>query len=735
MKTLKLNLLLLSITALNNMQSQNIATVRTASVGSNVTVRGIIINGSELGNIRYVQDATGGISIYGANLATVNRKDSIVANGTLTSYNNLLEVTPVTFTVISSGMTLPTPTVITPNQLGEPHEGHLVKMNNGTFSNGGGTFVGNTNYTFTSVGQTCIVRINPSSSLAGAVIPNLPVNITGIGSQFCSAPVTGCTTGYQLLLRDTNDIVYNSSIYLTKQPYPTNIATNGLTINWNTNIAGTYFIRYGKTSNLELGILNGIGTSASPSISITGATPATIYYAQVNSVNGTDTAKSNIKVFCTKSLSSGSIKVFFNKTVDNTVSTGTNAFYNAKIADSLAAYINRAKSTIDITIYNWDNSAGGLAITNALNAAYLRGVKIRIIYDNTTTQSGLNTINPGIKLLPSPVGASYTIMHNKFVIIDANNVNPNNAIVWTGSTNWTNNQLTLDANNVIIFQDQSMARGYKLEFDEMWGDTSVTSSPNTLVSKFGQFKKDNTPHEYNVNGKRVESYFSPSDGTTSHILSTIATANTDLYFGLLLETRSDIATKIKNQIIANSLNAKGILNDTANASTAFFIMQGVMASNIKINSFSWLFHHKYMIVDQSNISSDPILWTGSHNWSNSGETKNDENSVVVHDASIANIYYQEFYQRWNDQFAGIKEFSKDASVLIYPNPAAGVINFKLINNEVLNQITVVDAFGRIVYVSKENVNAVDISKFENGIYNLTIISQDHSYSSRFIVEN
>ena len=77
-------------------KAQTIAAARAATVGSNVTIRGIVLNGSELGNIRYVQDPTGGISIYGTSLSTVNRGDSVIANGTLTSYNNLLEITPVT---------------------------------------------------------------------------------------------------------------------------------------------------------------------------------------------------------------------------------------------------------------------------------------------------------------------------------------------------------------------------------------------------------------------------------------------------------------------------------------------------------------------------------------------------------------------------------------------------------------------------------------------------------------
>ncbi|MBI4930078.1 MAG: hypothetical protein HY841_04885 [Bacteroidetes bacterium] len=510
--------------------AQTISQVRSSALNTTVTIRGVVTNGSELGSLRYVQDATAGISMYGSNLSSVNRGDSVVATGTLTSYNNLLEITPVTsFSVLATGRPLPTPFVITPSQMIETYEAELVKFNNCTFPSGGNNFASNTNYNFISSTQTGVLRISSTSPLVGTIIPNQNVNLVGVASQFCSSPNPGCTTGYQLILRDQNDIVNTSTIWMTSQPIPTNIITTGLTVNWATNIAGTYYIKYGKTPNLELGIVNGAGTSATPGVNITGATPATIYYAQVFSVNGSDTAKSSVKVFCTQSLSTGTIKSYFVRTVDTTVSSGTNAIQNTALADTLAQYINRAKNTMDIAIYNWDNSSGGTLITNAVNAAYVRGVKIRIVFDGSTAQSGLQTLNAAIKNVASPQGASYTIMHNKFVIIDANS-SPNDAIVWTGSMNWTSQQMTTDANNVIIFQDQSLARGYKLEFDEMWGDSSVTSNPNSANAKFGQFKTDNTPHEYEVGGKRVESYFSPSDGTTTHILSTISTANTDMYF-------------------------------------------------------------------------------------------------------------------------------------------------------------------------------------------------------------
>ena len=60
------------------------------------------------------------------------------------------------------------------------------------------------------------------------------------------------------------------------------------------------------------------------------------------------------------------------------------------------------------------------------------------------------------------------------------------------------------------------------------------------------------------------------------------------------------------------------------------------------------FHHKYCIVDQAIASSDPTLITGSHNWSAAAENDNDENTIIYHDQNIANQYYQEFIERFNE---------------------------------------------------------------------------------------
>ena len=696
--------------------AQTIASARAATVGSNVTIRGIVLNGPELGSIRYVQDPTGGISIYGTSLSAVHRGDSIIANGTLTSYNNLFEITPVTFTVLAINKPLPAPAILAPNAMNETYEGQLVQISNATFALGGGNFAGNTNYNITASTQTTQVRVATTTTLVGAVIPNTPVNVYGICSQFCSAPASGCTTGYQLLLRDDNDIVNNSSIYITTQVTNTNINTTSFDLSWSTNIAGSNsYIKISKDQYMATGVYTVAANSTTThSATILSLTPATVYYAKVYSINGSDTASSSIKAYCTKSNSTGTIKTYFNRTVDNTVSTsGVFAIYlNGLVDDTLIAYINRAKSELEIAIYNWDSSTG---ITAAVNAAAARGVKVRIVGDGSTAQSGMGALSTACKKVSSPQGANYTIMHNKFVIIDANS--PANAIVWTGSTNWTSQQLSTDANNVIIFQDQSLAQGYKVEFDEMWGDTSVTSNPNASIARFGQFKKDNTPHEYIIGGKRIEQYFSPSDNTNSKLLSTIGTANTEMYTSNLLITRTDLAQKIASQTTANGLTSKVLLDDTTGYGTQFnYIKNGVGTGNAVVDCHTWLLHHKYLIVDQTNFTSDPLVETGSHNWSVSGDTKNDENIVIVHDQIIANVYFQEFNQRWTERncAAGINEFnSSNFGLIIFPNPAT---------NKVTLHYNLTTAYDKISFSLIDYTGRELSSKITNGIIGSNTLS-------------
>jgi len=90
--------------------------------------------------------------------------------------------------------------------------------------------------------------------------------------------------------------------------------------------------------------------------------------------------------------------------------------------------------------------------------------------------------------------------------------------------------------------------------------------------------------------------------------------------------------------------------------------------NVVDHPLDMLLHHKYGIVDSSAPASDPLVITGSHNWSYSAETYNDENTLIIHDADIANIYLQEFEARWGELVDVAEIVTNSQKVQILPNP-------------------------------------------------------------------
>ncbi len=617
-----------------------IAEARAAGAGATVTVTGIVINGDELGPIRYIQDATAGFAAYSSTLADVNRGDEITITGLLKEYNTLLEMDPVTsFTVNSTGNALPAAVVLTPSQQAEQYEGMLVRIENVNFD-ASGSFE-RKSYTYTSGDEAGQIYINSSSSpLIGTVIPTNEVTLIG--------PLGAYSDTYQLLPRDQFDILSSSIINLTSLAVLSNLSKTGFTLDWTTDVAGSTEAFIGNTPAMEGTDLFVSGESTSHTLELTGLQASELIYIQPFSVSGEDTAKSAVQVYITQSESSGDMKAYFNSTVDPSVSLGLleAEFLDHAIDDTLIKYIDRATESIDFTIYNFNNY-GISNITDALNAAHTRGVIVRFIYDSNTANLGVTTLTGAIGKIASPKSEYplYGIMHNKFVVFDANASDPDLPFVWTGATNFTDGQINRDPNNVIIIQDKSLAIAFQLEFNEMFGTNAA--QPDAGNSKFGPDKKDNTPHHFIINGKDVECYFSPSDGTHTKIRNTIESADHQLFIATMLITKTDIGYDIADKNDAG-VDAKVLINDFDSYGEPIVnTLKASLGEDIRVAGEAGIMHHKYMIVDQGFPDSDPVLLTGSHNWSSSAQFRNDENTLIIHDQGVANAYYQDFVVRFS----------------------------------------------------------------------------------------
>ncbi len=351
--------------------------------------------------------------------------------------------------------------------------------------------------------------------------------------------------------------------------------------------------------------------------------------------------------FCFSSIAQNPfIKCYFNYPVNTAISSGTNAVYlNGSFADTIAAYINRAKYTVDIAQYDYTSSTSGkmAVIATAANNAVLRGVIVRWIYDGSSPNSGLSLLSHSIKTLGSPTTSDYGIMHHKFMIIDVNSTDSTNAIVMTGSHDWSTEQTNSDYNNIVFIQNKSIALAYYREFNKMWGGTDA--SPATANEKFGPYKTPSSQYIFNVNSTKVELYFSPEDTVGKRLQNVVNSADYELFFGIYAFTDNTIAGLIKTKY-NTGVSVKGIMDQFSSSYSPYTTLSPLLGNNMLVYSGTYLYHNKIMLADASYPSSDPQVFTGSFNWSNDAQKYNDENAIIIHDATIANQYEQSLCQNF-----------------------------------------------------------------------------------------
>ncbi|RPG81776.1 MAG: T9SS C-terminal target domain-containing protein [Crocinitomicaceae bacterium TMED114] len=670
----------------------NILDVRNNyNIGDVVTVTGVVTSDDNLGSVRYIQDATAGIALYpGGDWSDWDAEpaigDSLTVTGEITEYNGLLEIGPNLSAVVFEGTgTLPEPLVIGGADMDESLEGQLVRVNGVTFPLAGQEITGNNTYDFTADGQTGVIYVRTSNSLVGETLTGCAVDLLGIVSQF-SFNGTG---GYQLLPRGPVDLIPAAGICYTSPVVQSDMTTSSFTLSWTTDLASEGMVEYGLTEALGTVAMGDAGTT-DHSVALTGLEAGQIYYARaISTLPDGESATSPIRPYATVSGSSGDIHVYFNGSVDASAATEEVAqSLGADLNDTVAAWILSAQHTLDVAAYNLNDQT----LIGAFNDAAANGVEIRWIYEGQNANTGLGALEGSIPTHPRTDGQG-SGMHNKFIIGDADYTE--SAFVLTGSTNLTTGNLVQDLNNVIVFEDQSLARAYTIEFHEMWGSDGPT--PDESNAKFGPDKTWNTPVDFLIGGSPVELYFSPSDGTTNAIRQEIESADSEFEFALLALTRDDLGEAIAELGASFFVNPIGAIEQVNTTGSEYDNLQSA-GVQVYAHNVSPDLHHKYAIVDHASPAFDPVVITGSHNWSSSAENVNDENTVLVHDARIANLYHQEFRGMLIDLgvISSVKDEVRGARVLLYPNPVEGTLNVQWLEGEPNGPLVLRDMAGRAV---------------------------------------
>jgi len=705
-------LMLLSIAIA--LQAQiDISEARSKSEGALVTVQGVVTTNGEFNDrLRYIQDETGGIAVFSDNVADIILGQEIKVSGALVQYNQLLEIVEVSnIEIINENATLPAPRVLQSLEAGfsENNEGRLVRIDDVSFTEGGDFAAGNSaNYQITDGETTKEVRIWSNTNIGGTPIPGDAISLIGVMGQYNET--------YQLQPRSTNDFIFAiGNPVISTAISQSNITTNSFEVCFGTQNDGTTIVNYTNEAG-ETKTVTDETLTKQHCVSLTDLQPATIYeiVAESKGETGEETATSSAQYMITESTSSGDMQVYFNQPVNETLATEQAAnFVDNGFADLIKNVIANATTSLDIAVYNLDNNNG---IIEALSNAKDSGIEIRVIVDSGVSDARVSTLayflGDNLKISPASQDATDGIMHNKFIIADVGDADK--AVVLAGSTNWTDGQLNEDPNNIIIIQDQALAKVYTKEFNEMF-----------IGDRFGGEKVADTPTHLKIGGKDVEVYFSPSDDTETQIKNVINTTDHGLYIALLAYTRFGISFEIEDLIEERGIASHGIVNDTTSGGFAYSVANET--GNWVINQQNNIFHHKYLIVDPNNTASDPTVLTGSHNWSTSAQQRNDENTLIIHDANIANQYYQEFVARF-DENSGIISTINDAyelnsSANIYPNPATKLTQLTFATDKFYNyQLSIIDVNGKMAQsqqgktVNGQNSIALNTANLSKGIY-------------------
>ena len=219
-----------------------------ALLGKPATVRGVVTGVYSTAKVTrlYLQDATGGVCIYGSPVTCAALGDSLEVTGSVATYSGLTELSgkadaPLMVTKQGRAAAPPKPALLSITQLeagekadgSEPDESRLVtianvyiRMSDGSAPAEGARFKDDTNYRLLPAAATAaagpdtsaaygLLRVQDAEgceglpSLDGAAIPLGAVNVTGVISQH--ADRTTGKGGYQVLPRTPADLTSSAA--------------------------------------------------------------------------------------------------------------------------------------------------------------------------------------------------------------------------------------------------------------------------------------------------------------------------------------------------------------------------------------------------------------------------------------------------------------------------------------------------------------------------------------------
>lgn len=331
------------------------------------------------------------------------------------------------------------------------------------------------------------------------------------------------------------------------------------------------------------------------------------------------------------------------------------AWLSRGLFEALTAFIGEASGPrfkLRAMLYEFQYAPVG----EAFKAAHTRGADVAIRYEGQTYKKPNEAMiaDVGIKSLCRPQAVRDGIRHNKFIVLIKDDVP---IAVWTGSTNISAGGIFGHSNVGHVVRDPTIAKRFLAYWDRLAADDVA----------IGDLKKTNQEVEPTPMAgaappeDRILTLFSPRDvqekvptlhwygdlmGSAKRLMGMTFAFNFDDIFIDALAKNSEairylLFDKKLSKDVEMSVRQDGRTVVASGAKLKAGDLELFVGEELTGFNKNLYIHDKFIIVDV--LGPDPIVVTGTANFSRPSQAKNDENMLVIRgDTRVGDIYFGEF---------------------------------------------------------------------------------------------
>ncbi len=351
------------------------------------------------------------------------------------------------------------------------------------------------------------------------------------------------------------------------------------------------------------------------------------------------------------------------------------------LEEAILAFLEQAQDSsysLHLVIYEFQKPN----LLNGIKAAMDRGVKVQVVYhgrhansrDKTWSKNAEAIKASGLQgvCIPRRASPQTAICHDKFVVLIKNGVPQ---AVWTGSTNWTEGAIYGQLNVGHAVYDTETASRYEQYFKLLSSDPQASPLKNDLAKL--------TPPPVSLpTGPGIWPIFSPQPNENmldlyaslckqahhlmvcapfelaEQIQHALENPPAGILHFLLLDKPSSLGSTNEVKLISGEAQNEVSIATTLSSPLHDF-QNHMLEGKESFHHAGVHVHAKIIAVDL--LSDDPIIVTGSANYSNGSTLHNDENSLILRgNSAAADIYATEFMRMFEHYYFRALRAQKDA---------------------------------------------------------------------------